>query len=251
MSSPQKAARAVELSAREARRLAITAQGLAASRPAAPAGTAGTARPGRSKLQRVMQQLGTVQLDAVNVLARTQFLVPFSRLGSYDPAVFRALSGPGQPWFEYWGHAASLMPVELYPLFRWRMERNRHDMADSQVAQERRREWRASHSSYLASVLAQVQDRGPLAASQLSEPRRQTGEWWGRRSTGRRALELLFGDGVLAAWRSANFERIYDLAERVIPSQYYDQPPTEEDEAQRQLLTLAARVASVSRQPVT
>ena len=137
-----------------------------------------------------MGQLGTIQLDAVNVLERTQFLVPFSRLGSYDPAVLLAFSGPGGHWFEYWGHAASLLPVELQPLFRWRMERSRQGPASSNAgARERRRAWRAAHADYMAAVLAEVTEVGPLAASQLSEPRRRTGEWWDRRSLGRLGLE--------------------------------------------------------------
>jgi uncharacterized protein YcaQ len=193
-----------------------------------------------------MGQLGTIQLDAVNVLARTQFLVPFSRLGPYDPAALRSLSEPQGSWFEYWGHAASLLPVELHPLFRWRMQRWRDDLVDSAAAQERRRAWRAAHSTYIASVLAEVTERGPLAASQLSDPRRQTGEWWDRRSTGRRALELLFGDGVLSAWRSPNFERIYDLTERVVPAAVLEMPTPADEDAQKQLIALAARCLGVA-----
>ena len=193
-----------------------------------------------------MDQLGTIQLDAVNVLARTQFLVPFSRLGGYDPGDLRGLSGPGAPWFEYWGHAASLLPVELQPLFRHRMDRWRLDLVDSVVAQQRRRAWRAAHAEYMATVLAEVNDKGPLAASQLSEPRRQTGEWWDRRSVGRRALEVLFSDGVLAAWRSASFERIYDLTERVIPASVLALPTPPDDAAQRELVALAARSLGVA-----
>jgi uncharacterized protein YcaQ len=105
-----------QLSNREARWLALAAQGLAVPRPS------GSKRPGRAPLRRLLDELGTIQIDAVNVLARTQFLVPFSRVGAYDPAHLRNLTGPGGPWFEYWGHAASLMATDLYPLFRPRMK---------------------------------------------------------------------------------------------------------------------------------
>jgi uncharacterized protein YcaQ len=193
-----------------------------------------------------MSQVGTIQLDAVNVLERTQFLVPFSRLGGYDQTGLRALSGPGGRWFEYWGHAASLLPVESQPLFRWRMERSRQDMLDNIGARERRRTWRAAHADYMAAVLAEVTDRGPLAASQLSEPRRRAGEWWDRRSLGRVALELLFGDGVLAAWRAPNFERVYDLTERVIPADVLALPTPAPEDAQRELIALAARCMGVA-----
>lgn len=192
-----------------------------------------------------MGQVGTIQLDAVNVLERTQFLVPFSRLGSYNRAALGAFSGPGGEWFEYWGHAASLLPVELQPLFRWRMERSRQDLVDNAAARERRRAWRAEHADYVAAVLAEVVERGPLAASQLSEPRRRTGEWWGRRSVGRVALEQLFGDGALAAWRAPNFERVYDLAERVIPAEVLALPTPAAEDAQRELVLLAARCLGV------
>jgi uncharacterized protein YcaQ len=233
-----------DLSIGEARRIAIAAQGLARPRPSANRG-----RPGAKQLRQLMSQLGTIQLDAVNVVERTQFLVPFTRLGSYDPAALRALSRPGGQWFEYWGHAASLLPMEVQPLFRWRMERSRQDLLDNVGAQGRRQAWRAAHADYVAAVLAEVTERGPTAASQLSEPRRRAGEWWDRRSLGRVALELLFGDGVLAAWRGANFERIYDLSERVVPADVLALPTPAPEEAQRELVALAARslgVATVS-----
>jgi uncharacterized protein YcaQ len=234
-----------QLSSREARWLAIAAQGLSAPRPAT-VGVKHTPTRTKAQLLEVMGQLGTVQLDAVNVLARTQFLVPFSRLGPYEPAVLRSLSGPQGSWFEYWGHAASLLPVELHPLFRWRMQRWRDDLVDSPKSQERRRVWRGEHCAYIASVLAEVTERGALAASQLSDPRRQAGEWWDRRSTGRRALELLFGDGVLSAWRSPNFERIYDLTERVVPATVLEMPTPADEDSQKQLIVIAARCLGVA-----
>ena len=235
----QRPARRESLSASEARWLALDAQGLAE-----PRRSPGT--KGRASLKRVMDQVGTIQLDAVNVLERTQFVVPFSRIGPYERPRLLAMIGPGRPWFEYWGHAASLLPVSTYPLFRSRMAQWRDDQVDSPTVGQRRREWRAAHADYLAAVLREVTERGPLAASQLSEPRRRDGEWWGRRSDGRRALEVLFAEGVLAAWRSPSFERVYDLTERVIPSSVLDLVPPPLDEAQRELVLLAAARMGVS-----
>jgi hypothetical protein len=230
-----------QLSNREARWLAIGAQGLGSPRRAEGAKPAGAAQ-----LRRLLDAVGTIQLDAVNVVERTQFIVPFSRVGPYDRTQVRALTGPGQPWFEYWGHAASLLPVELYPLFRSRMDRWRQDLIDSPVQQQRRRDWRREHADYLTAVLGDVTERGPLTASQLADPRRRPGEWWERRSDGRRALEVLFGDGRLAAWRSASFERVYDLTERVIPAAILARPFPPIEEAQRQLLVIAARCLGVA-----
>jgi uncharacterized protein YcaQ len=228
------------LSNREARWLALFAQGLGGRR-----GAGSTRRPGPGALERLLGRIGAIQLDAVNVVCRTQFLVPFSRLGPYDRDLLLKLSGPGRPWFEHWGHAASLMPVSRYPLFRPRMARFADDGVGASSRQRSRAGWRRANAPYLRAVLAEVTERGPLAASQLSDPRRQRGTWWDRRSHGRRALELLFGEGVLAAWRSESFERVYDLAERVIPAEVLAAPVPDEDDAERELLAVAARCLGV------
>jgi len=230
-----------DLSAREARWLAIGAQGLGSDRPG-PVGT----RSSSGRLRRLLDQLGALQLDAVNVLDRTQFLVPFSRIGRYDRTSLLGLTGPGGTAFEYWGHAASLQPTALYPLFRWRMDEWRHHAAAGSKAHLRRREWRETHAEYLTAVLSDVAERGPLAASQLADPRRRAGEWWDRRSDGRRALELLFADGTLAAWRNPNFERVYDLTERVIPAEILALPTPDEKDAQRALIDRAAQALGVA-----
>jgi uncharacterized protein YcaQ len=219
-----------ELSLQEARWLAIEAQGLAAPRPAA--------RIERRHLRALIGQIGTVQLDAVNVLQRTQFVVLFSRLGCYDVRRLHDMTGPGGELFEYWGHAASLMPAPTQPLFRWRMQ----DHAASAAWQARHQ----SDDSYISAVLEEVDNRGPLAASGLSDPRRRQGEWWDRRSAGRQALEWLFGTGQLAAWRSETFERVYDLPHRVIPASILAAPTPTREAAQRQLLLVAARANGVA-----
>jgi uncharacterized protein len=190
---------------------------------------------------RLLDRISAIQLDAVNVLERTQYLVPFSRLGPYDRELLHSLSRAGQPWFEYWGHAASLLPTSMYPLFRPRMARFVHDGADASRYERWRHAWAKANRSYVDAVLAEITERGPLAASQLADPRRQVGEWWERRSLGRRALELLFGQGVLAGWRTPNFERVYDLAERVIPAGMRAVPAPGDEEAEHELLVRAAR----------
>jgi uncharacterized protein YcaQ len=226
------------LSAAEARALAVDAQGLHAARSARPPTTSGVGR--------VAERLGALQLDAINVVERTQFLVLFSRLGSYDRAKLHELTAPrtGTLW-EYWGHAASLLPVATHPLFRWRMVHGSTYVAGPKV-EARRQAWYAAHKTYIDAVLVEVRERGPLAASQLRDPRRRTGEWWDRRSVGREALEWLFGTGELCAWRTAGFERVYDLPERVIPTHILEQPTPPTDEAQRRLVEMAARAQGVA-----
>ena len=94
--------------------------------------------------------------------------------------------------------------------------------------------------------MAEVRERGPIPASQLTDPRRQNGEWWDRRSLGRQALEALFADGELTGWRTENFERVYDLPERVLPARVLETPTPADDEAQRELIVRAARSLGVA-----
>jgi uncharacterized protein YcaQ len=228
------------LSIREARWLAIAAQRLGRPRPKGPIR--------RHHLRAAIGAVGTVQLDAINVLARTQFLVLFSRLGGYDTALLHDMTGPAGELFEYWGHAASLLPMSTHPLFRWRMEQL-GPYGDTPLYMARREAWRDAHADYIDAILQEVRDRGPLVASQLADPRPRTGEWWGRRSVGRQALEWLFAQGRLAGWRTTNFERVYDVPERVIPEAVLSQPTPPPDEAHRRLLARAAGslgVATVS-----
>lgn len=228
--------RGAALSAREARWLAIDAQGLAPARPA---------RVTPRHLLDVVRRLGAVQLDAINVVERTQYLVLFSRLGPYDKRAFNAFTGPGADVWEYWGHAASLQPAVDEPLFRWRYDIGGTYHPGPRV-QARRDAWRAATADYVDAVLAEVRDRGPLTAAGLSDPRRRQGEWWGRRSVGRQALEYLFGRGILVGWRLPNFERAYDLRERALPQAILDAPTPNVDDAHRALLLKAAAAYGVA-----
>ncbi len=217
------------LSNRQARWLALAAQGLDRSRPARP--------PGPAQLLRMVEKLGVVQLDAVNVLARTQLIVPFSRLGSYDPSAFHALTGPHAPLLEGWAHVASLTPVATHRLLRWRMERF---FSASSAREAARAAWAKQEAGYIRAVMDEVKERGPLTAGMLSDPRPRQGEWWDRRSIGRTVLEHLFIRGQLAAWRNPAFERLYDLPERTIPAEVLSAPTPGPEEAIRELLFLAA-----------
>src|SRR5205085_8236249 len=143
---------ATDLSADEARWLAIEAQGLGRPRPDTRAGVA--------QLRRAIAAVGTVQLDAINVLERTQLLVLFSRVGAYDVARFHRMNGPGGELFEYWGHAASVQPVIHEPLFRWRMA-SEGPYRTGAAHEAHRKAWHAEHAGYVSAVLAEVTARGP------------------------------------------------------------------------------------------
>ena len=221
------------LSAPEARRLALASQGFAEPRP--------EGEPGGWDLRRVLKRVGLLQIDSVNVLERAHYLPAFSRLGAYSHEALDRLSQRApRRLFEYWGHEASLIPVEYQPLLRWRMERAAHDAWGGmrKVASER--------PELVAEVLEQVRDRGPVAASELTAERpRRSGPWWDW-SDSKRALEWLFWSGRVTAARRRRFERLYDLPERVLPAKVLAAPTPAPDEAQRELLRIAARSLGVA-----
>jgi uncharacterized protein YcaQ len=224
------------LSQTEARWLVLSAQKLSQPRPRGPIS--------RRHIASLVEALGKLQVDAINVLERTHFLVLFSRLGAFDRDLLHDMSGPGGELFEYWAHAASLLPVSLHPLSRWRMARV-SPYGDRPGHRERWNAWQEANGEYMAAVLDEVRTRGALAASQLSDPRRRDGEWWDRRSIGRVSLEWLFLHGELAAWRTPNFERVYDLPDRVLPPAVLTAPTPRTEEAHRSLLAYAARALGV------
>ena len=204
-----------------ARRIALAAQGLA--RPVAPG------RRDRRHFRKLFDEIGLLQLDSVNVVARSHYLPAFARLGSYDRHALDRYTSHSNEVFEYWGHAASLLPSRLYPVFQWR----RVEMSTSTWAEKFER----AHPGYLGSVYAEIAEHGPISVGDLSDPGSRTGPWWGH-GQGRRALDRLFLSGRIAAIRDHRFGRIYDLPERLIPRVHYEaEPPTRED-AYRLLLDL-------------
>src|SRR5258707_8264708 len=143
------------MSADEARRIALAAQGFANPRP--------SARLDRRHLRRVIAQIGLLQIDSVNVLVRSHYMPLFSRLGAYAPEILDAswLGAPtNRELFEYWGHMASLMPFELHPLLRWRMAEaaaNGKD-SDTRIAKLNRR-----RPGFMQAALDENAKRGPLS----------------------------------------------------------------------------------------
>jgi uncharacterized protein YcaQ len=206
--------------------MALAAQGLAKTRPA---------RAGRQSVSGAIERLGVLQIDAVNVLARAHYMPLYARLGDYDAGLLDALwLGPKRTLFEYWGHAASLMPLDAHKFWRWRMDEVR-------VGAGRYKHWAVyakQNARYLDDVRAELRARGPLAASELSEAGPKQGPWWGW-SEGKRALEYLFYCGEISVAARRNFARIYDLSERVFPAEILAERTPERDDAIR-ALTLAS-----------
>jgi uncharacterized protein len=220
------------LSIGEARRIALAAQGFAEKRPAG--------KVSRRHLQRVINRLGVIQLDSVNVAVRSHYMPFFSRLGPYSLSDLEQLAWGSHHLFEYWGHQASLLPVEQHPLHRWKMVRNRT---------ERQAAWllglEKKYPGYIEAVLDEVRERGPISAGQLSDPGTKDGPWWGY-SKGKQTLEYLFWTGEVTANRRASFERVYDLPERAIPAEVLAAATPTEHEARRALLEISARCLGVA-----
>jgi hypothetical protein len=233
-----------DLSADEARRLAVAAQGFGRPRP--------TGRIDTRHLRRAIDDVGLLQLDSVNAFCRSHYMPVFSRLGPYPQQTLDHLAwhedskgktrrAGRRDLFEYWGHEASLLPVELQPLLRWRMARA-DALAWKSVARVA-----AEQPELLEFVLDVVRERGPIRASDLAPKgrRREPGEMWSW-SEEKTALEYLFFAGRVCAARRVNFERLYDLPERVLPRRVLEAPTPSQEEAQRQLILIAAKRLGVA-----
>lgn len=214
----------------QARRYALAAQGFNDSRP--------SGRADLRHFRRVVNRLGVIQLDSVNVFSRTHYMPFFSRLGPYDRRALDAWLWGSAEVFEYWGHMASLLPIVHYRLFRWRMERGWIWSQAEQLL--------ADQPEYLDSVLDQVRRNGPLRTSDLDDPGPRNGSGMWNWSTGKVALEMLFVQGRVAAAARPNFVRMYDVAERVIPVEHLEAPAPDQPEAQSELLERAARALGVA-----
>jgi uncharacterized protein YcaQ len=224
-----------KLTAGEARRIALAAQGFGQARP--------EGEVGKRQLVRLIERLGVIQIDSVNVVSRTHYLPAFSRLGAYPRALLEEIAwAKTRPLFEYWAHEASLLPLSSQPLLRWRMA-DAHDGVGTwkgiaRFLRERR--------DFVARVLAEIESRGPLSASELEIGHKGEGGWWGW-SESKRALECLFWTGELTtAARRGTFERVYGLPEKVLPRAILETPTPPREAAQRELIRIAARAMGVA-----
>lgn len=190
----------------------------------------------------MIRRLNLLQIDSVNVVTRSHYLPLFSRLGAYPQAALdeRAFGGKKRALFECWAHEASLLPLELHPLMRWRMARARAGNGTYKSMDQFGREER----SYLKKVLAFVTANGPTAASEVPGGGKAEGGWWGW-SKGKLALETLFDQGLVTTATRDGFERLYDVPERVIPAEVLSEETPAEADAIRRLTDLSARALGV------
>lgn len=239
-----------------ARRIALIAQGF------------GESRPGRvdvRHLRRAIDRIGVLQVDSVNVLCRSHYLPLFARLGNYSRTTLdrMAWGGGDRELFEFfWGHKASLLPLSSYPLLRWRMR-----AAERQLwgAPEVSVPWSVvvgmqrlgkERPGLVAEVLARITDNGPMTAGEASpdgvrrkasdrDPDPSTGRMW-KWQDAKIAVEYLFSTGQVMIAGRRNFERLYDLTERVLPDAVLRAPELSADEARRELVRISARSLGVA-----
>ena len=213
----------------QARRYALGAQGFVEGRA--------EGRVDVRHFRKVLERVGVIQLDSVNVFSRAHYMPFFSRIGPYDTeALDDWLWGSGE-LFEYWGHMASLLPSSHHRLFRWRMNHGwQWNRAEQLIADQ---------PGYMEALLEEVHDKGPLRTSHLDDPGESSAGMWNW-SNGKVALEMLFLQGKVTTAARPNFVRMYDLPERVIPAEHLDTPDPGHDEALAELLMLAAASLGVA-----
>ncbi len=241
----------VQLTRAQARRIALAAQGFAdpahRARNASDAGAERRVTLGH--LSRVLDRIGLLQIDSVNVLTRAHRLPLFSRVGPYDDELLtRATARRPRRLVEYWAHEASFVPPETHRLLRWRMQR-----VDEEGWGMIRRA--GENRAMLEAVRAEVDAHGPLTAVELERRLAEDGFTGERQGNGyawnwsdaKRALEYLFFVGeVTSAGRTAQFERRYDLTARVLPPAVADAPDPPPEEAFRELVGIAARAHGIA-----
>lgn len=214
------------LSRAQARRVTLAAQGFRDRRHA---------RPTMRTFARTLARTAVLQIDSVNVLQRAHYMPLWSRMGPYDVDLLRrAAERRPRRIVEYWAHVAAYMPVDLWPYMQHRMRAYR----------EQGHEWTAIRHDerVIDSLVAEVRERGPSTARDLDDglPRDRT-SWGWNWSESKKALEYLFAAGGLAiAGRNAQFERLYDLPERVLPASVLGTPQPTDADAHLELVRRAA-----------
>jgi uncharacterized protein len=218
----------MQLTQTEARAAMLAAQGL-------------HRRPDKKAAKRdllgAVRRMSALQIDTIHVVARSPYLVLWSRLGDYEPRWLEELLAEGQI-FEYWSHEACFLPIEDYPLYRHRM------LNASSQGWHYSRSWVESHRLDIERLLAFIRERGAVRSADFARTDGKAGGWW-EWKTEKRALEMLFTSGELMVARRQNFQRVYDLRERVLPSWHDSRLPSVE-QARRELALKAVRALGIT-----
>ncbi len=224
----------LEIDAVSAKRIAIAAQGFHRPRP--------MGKVDIRHFRRVFGDVGLVQLDSVQAICRSHYLVFFSRLGKYDQLKLDNWIWHSGEIFESWAHEASILPVGLEPFVRWKKNRARkgetwkglYELANSQ-------------EKYVDDVMRQVSSApSAIRASELTEPRNRSGPWWSGRSDGQKTLDWLFRIGQVAVKRDTKFSRSYVPFDSVIPNEISGFPDPLESDSIDELILTAARCNGIS-----
>jgi len=221
-----------EVSLASARRIALAAQGFASPRP--------SGRVDRRHLRKVLDHIGLIQIDSVNVLARSQELTLFSRLGNHPRSLIPDATADGE-LFEYWCHEASHLPTSMHRLVRWRMEDARNGTMWPGLQR-----FAKSKSQFVQEVRDRVFNDGPLVAGDVKTRTGPKGSWWDW-DDGKAALEYLFWTGEITAQRRPNdFARMYFAPQHVLPKEVLKAKTPTEFEARSELLLLAAKSLGIA-----
>ncbi len=226
------------LSAAQARRVAVAAQGFHETRPVGPVN--------RAHLRRLLTRIQVLQLDSVSVAVRAHYAPVFSRLGPYDRdildrAAWSHSARSPRLLVEYWAHEAALMAIDDWPLLRWRMREYEHGRWGTEIVRR--------NAKLAQDIVAAVAELGPSTAGQIeahleSEPKGRKGPWWDRSDT-KWVAEALWSAGVLTTATRVGFARHYDLTERVLPAEVRSRH-VDDDEAVRELALRAATALGVA-----
>ena len=221
-----------EVSLASARRIALAAQGFASPRP--------TGRVDRRHLRKVLDHVGLIQIDSVNVLVRSQELPLFSRLGDHPRTLIPEATAAGE-LFEYWCHEASHLPASMHRLVRWRMEDARNGAMWPGL-----QKFAKSKPKFVQEVRDRVYNDGPLVAGDVKTRTGPKGSWWDW-DDGKAALEYLFWTGEITAQRRTNdFARMYFAPHHVLPAEVLKAKTPTEREARSELLLLAAKSLGIA-----
>jgi len=177
--------------------------------------------PGKTGVAQVIEKLGYVQIDTINVIERAHHHTLWTRRPDYDPQFLHDLQAKDRRIFEYWGHAASYLPLSDYCFYLPLM----HSFQEPHNSWERKRFEKYGH--LMPSVLERVRQEGPLSSKDFTPPPgTKRGTWWDWKPA-KVALELLFWRGELMVTERRNFQRVYDLTERVLPPEIDTSQPTQ------------------------